>query len=236
MKTKSIWGKPPGRLYKLISLSEKKFKNGFNACVVGCSDGKFLLPFARKGHNVTGYDLDDVALKGGEKDFPVVPRYIKYKYSEHFESKIYPLERRPVLGVIERLKKEKLSESAKIIRADYYKSNFSKKFDVVVTSCSLHYSINKSISLEKKIKKLMQIVDIGGLLYIEYMMAIQDNDYELYDRNKFLRSKEIKNYFNDAWKILHIKEYQKPSFEGAHVDCVVDHFHRFGYVLAERKK
>ena len=48
--------------------------------------------------------------------------------------------------------------------------------------------------------------------------------------------KEILNYFDNSWEIISIKENNSPSFEGAHVDCVKDHFHRFGYVLARRLK
>ena len=62
MKTKSIWGNPPTRLYKLINIAKKDWEANFSACIVGCSDGKFLMPFARAHINVTGYDIDDVAL------------------------------------------------------------------------------------------------------------------------------------------------------------------------------
>ena len=79
MKTKSIWGNPPKRLYKLINLGKKQWGNDFTACIVGCSDGKFLMPFARDGINVTGYDIDDVALYGGNKMFP---NYLHYEYAD----------------------------------------------------------------------------------------------------------------------------------------------------------
>lgn len=91
MKTKSIWGNPPKRLYNLINLAEKDFGNNFNACIVGCSDGKFLLPFARRTIKVTGYDIDDVALYGGNKDFPIVKNKVKYKYDKDFISENYSL-------------------------------------------------------------------------------------------------------------------------------------------------
>ena len=66
MKTKSIWGNPPTRLYKLLNLSKKEWGNNFTVCIVGCSDGKFLMPFARNEIKVTGYDIDEVALYGGD--------------------------------------------------------------------------------------------------------------------------------------------------------------------------
>ena len=72
MKTKSIWGVPPKRLYKLVSLLENSNIKNPTACIVGCSDGKFLLPFARKHIKVVGYDIDKIALYGGTKAFPIV--------------------------------------------------------------------------------------------------------------------------------------------------------------------
>lgn len=236
MRTKSIWGNPPTRLYKLIKLAEKKYNNNFTACIVGCSDGKFLMPFARKGYSVTGYDIDDIALYGGEKDFPIVNQKNTYKYDKNFKSENYLLERKRVLGTVERLEIEGISNNAKIEKRDFYKNVPNKKFDVVFTSCSLHYSVNKEFTLKDKIEKLQSIVSKNGLLYIDYMMAIDENDFVNYPENKFFRKGEIKEYFNDDWKIISIKENNKPTFEGAHVDCVKDHFHRFGYVLAEKVK
>lgn len=236
MKTKSIWGNPPKRLYKLIDVAQENLGNEIEACIVGCSDGKFLMPFARKKIKVTGYDIDDVALYGGIKEFPVVKERKTYEYSPNFISEKYNLEKRKVIGIIERLKLENISKYAKIEKRDFYKNPPKKKFDVVFTSCSLHYSVNKMFSLKEKTKHLQRIVKKNGYLYIDYMMAIDENDFETYPVEKFYRKREILNYFDDSWKIISIKENNFPTFEGAHVDCVRDHFHRFGYIFARRIK
>lgn len=236
MKTKSIWGNPPKRLYKLLNLGIKEWQNKFNVCIVGCSDGKFLMPFARKGIHVTGYDIDDIALYGGEKDFPIIEENKKYKYSQSFKSKDFKLERKRVYGVTERLHIEGLEEFAKIEKRDFYRTESHEKFNIVFTSCSLHYSANKDFSLEQKTKKLQEIVKKNGYLYIDYMMAIDEDDYNNYPKEKFYRKGEILKYFDEDWEIISIKENSYPSFEGAHVDCVRDHFHRFGYVMARRIK
>ena len=236
-KTKSIWGNPPARLYRLINLVEKEKGTKFNACIVGCSDGKFLMPFARKGIMVTGYDIDDIALYGGNKEFPIVPKKIVYKYKPDFKSKNYKLETKRVLGITERLEIENISKFAKIEKRDFYRNTPRKKFDVVFTSCSLHYTANKDFSLEEKTKKLQSIVSEGGYLYMDYMMAIDEDDYTNYPEVKFYRKGELLNYFDDnKWEIISYRENNLPSFEGAHVDCVVDHFHRFGYLLVRRIK
>ena len=237
MKTKSIWGNPPTRLYKLLNLAKNDWGKNFTACIVGCSDGKFLMPFAREKIKITGYDIDDIALYGGYKDFPIVKEKQKHEYSVNFKSKDFELERKRVLGITERLSIEKLEQFATIEKRDFYRTNSTEKFNVVFTSCSLHYSANKDFTLEEKTKKLQEIVLPKGYLYIDYMMAIDENDYENYPSNKFYRKDEIKKYFNtDEWEILSYRENNNPSFEGAHVDCVRDHFHRFGYILARRIK
>lgn len=236
MKTKSIWGNPPKRLYNLINLAEKDFGNNFDACIVGCSDGKFLLPFARKSIKVTGYDIDDVALYGGNKDFPIVKNKVKYKYDKDFISENYSIINKRVSGIIERVNAENLSQYTTIEKRDFYKQNPKEKFDVVFTSCSLHYSVNKNFTLEDKTKKLQSIVKNGGYLYIDYMMAIDESDFETYPKEKFYRKNEILNYFDNNWKIISFRENHNSTFEGAHVDCVKDHFHRFGYILAKKEK
>ena len=234
MKTKSIWGNPQTRLYKLLNLAKKKWGRDFTVCIVGCSDGKFLMPFARDRIKVTGYDIDDIALYGGFKDFPIVKDKIKYAYSPNFVSKKFDLESKRVLGVVERLELENISQYATIEKRDFYRNLPEKKFNVVFTSCSLHYSANQDFTLEDKTKKLQNIVLPNGYLYVDYMMAIDENDYKNYPSFKFYRKGEILNYFNEDWEILSFRENNNPSFEGAHVDCVRDHFHRFGYILARR--
>lgn len=234
MLTKSIWGNPPDRLYNLIKRAKKDFGYDFTACIVGCSDGKFLMPFARKHIKITGYDIDKIALYGGVKEFPIIDKKLKYEYSKDFISKKYKLEEKRVYGIVERLKIENLEEYANIEFRDFYRNVPKKKFDVVFTSCSLHYSVNSDFTLENKTKKLQEIVNVHGYLYMDYMMAIDEYDYSNYPDYKFYRKNEILNYFDESWEIISFKENHNPTFEGAHVDCTRDHFHRFGYLLARR--
>ena len=236
MKTKSIWGNPPTRLYRLLNMAKNDWGRDFTACIVGCSDGKVLMQFASDKIKVTGYDIDDIALYGGNKEFPIIENKIKYPYSSNFKSKEFRLETKKVLGLTERLEIENLTEYANIEKRDFYRNPPKDKFNVVFTSCSLHYSANQEFSLESKTKKLQDIVLPNGYLYIDYMMAIDENDYVNYPSSKFYRKNEILKYFNSDWEVLTFRENHYPTFEGAHVDCVRDHFHRFGYVLARRLK
>ena len=227
MKTRSIWGRPPTRLYNLIKTAEKTFSEGFTGCVVGCSDGKFIFPFARKGHPVRGYEVDKSALYGGVKKFPIKDQ----------ENGNMTNEERAVQGIFERINKEDLGKLIKIEERDFYKNVPDEKFDVVFTSCSLHYTLNSAMTLEEKTKKLQQIVAPNDYLYIDYMMAINDNDYEAFPKNKFYRSGEIIKYFDLAqWRLISYKENKKPTLEPAHVECPFDHYHRFGYICMQRIK
>ena len=187
MKTKSIWGNPPTRLYKLLKLAKNQWEKNFTACIVGCSDGKFLMPFARDGIKVTGYDIDDIALYGGYKEFPIIKEKIKHPYSPNFKSEVFDLETKKVLGITERLELENISQYATIEKRDFYRSLPTNRFNVVFTSCSLHYSANQDFTLEDKTKKLQEIVLPNGYLYIDYMMAIDENDYNIYPISKFYR-------------------------------------------------
>lgn len=233
-KTKSIWGNPPKRLYNLIRIAEKSIGNNFTACIVGCSDGRFLFPFARKKVKVTGYEVDDIALYGGYKDFPIIKNKETFEYSENFISKQYEVENKYVCGILERLEKEGLSEYANIEKRDFYKNVPKEKFDVVFTSCSLHYSLNKKFTNKEKMEKLQSIVSKGGYLYVDYMMAIDENNLEKYPIDKYFRKGEMKDYFDNSWRIISIIEKDIPTFERAHVERTIDHFHKFGYILAQK--
>ena len=105
--------------------------------------------------------------KRQEKDFPIVEEKKIYEYNKNFKSKEYKLERKRVIGVVERLEKENISNNAIIEKRDFYKNVPNKKFDVVFTSCSLHYTVNKDFSLRDKTEMLQSIVDKGGLLYMD---------------------------------------------------------------------
>lgn len=67
MKTKSIWGTSPTRIYKFKELINLKIGNKASICIVGASDGKFVMPFLRSGFSVTAYDIDEVVVYGGKK-------------------------------------------------------------------------------------------------------------------------------------------------------------------------
>lgn len=237
MKTKSIWGCPPSRLYKLIKLAEQNFPAGFNACIVGCSDGKFIFPFARKGHHVTGYEIDKSALFGATKEFPIFDKIKPMPYIGTYSLASFPTKSMSYMGCIEKTKIEGLENLVNIEERNFYLNPPQEQFNVVFTSCSFQYSINAAKTLKEKTQIIQNIVKPNGLLYIDYMMAIDENDYQTFPENKYLRKGDMAKYFNISdWDIISFRENNLPSFEHAHTEHPYHHYHRFGYILAQKRQ
>jgi hypothetical protein len=234
IKTKSIWGKPPSRLYLFIHLIVKTEVQ--NVCIVGCSDGKFVMPFLRKGYRVFGYDIDKIALYGGEKKVPLKRAMIsRQKYSPSAWKITLPEIPSQVVvidGLKKRAEKEKLSNSLSFFEQDFYHNPPLETFDVVFTSCSMQYENNRDIPITKIIEILQNHVNKNGFLYMDYMMPLEDR--HTWKAEHFLRSGQMEQYFSTGWDILSLKEMRYPIFEAAHVEIVRDHFHRFGYLLAHK--
>lgn len=236
MKTKSLWGQPPKRLYKFIDLVNQRADNMLHICVVGASDGKFVLPMLRKGLSVTAIEIDNIAIHGGEKIVPL-PRknVVKINYKEGQGVPEYPeipYQKIMATGLLERVQKEKLEAKFELLEMDFYHNVSQNQYDAVFTSCSMQYKGNRDLSLQKALQRLQDAVKPGGLLYMDYMMPPEDShDWK---SELFLRTGQIKAFFQNGWKIIHLRELKKPVFEAAHVDRPSDHFHRFGYILAEK--
>lgn len=239
MKTKSIWGTSPTRLYKFREILRSKFGNNAKICVVGASDGKFVLPLLRSGFAVTAYELDEIAVFGGEKDFPVERDFVQpMKYIPNpARNPIYQkiaTEKRKILGLKKRVEAESLEHLLTIRIENFYKNPPIETYNGVFTSCSIPYPCNFDIPVAKIISALKNSVAMSGYLYMDYMLPLED--CHTWRPEHYLRRGEIKKYLSDAdWEILYLYEMHKPVFEAAHVDRPEDHFHRFGYVLAEHK-
>ena len=237
MRTQSAWGKAPQRVYNVMKYFEQELGRDYRVCIIGCSDGKFVFPFIRRGHRVTAFEIDNVALDGGHKVFPQKRSKVeKLIYTTAAVAPKYQpvaTERQTIPGLIKRLEMEKFVDLVNIRRQDFYRSNLTDTFDLVFTSCSIQYKSNRDISLEKIMIKLKQVVDIGGYLYMDYMMPLQDD--HTFKSELFLRTGQVKSFFsNSHWEIKHCYEQKTPDFEAAHIDRPEDHFHRFGFIFARR--
>ena len=237
MKTKSIWGRPPTRLYNLIKLAENTFDGNFTACVVGCSDGKFLFPFARKGHHVTGYEVDKSALYGATKEFPIFKHTKPIPYSGKQSLEPFPTKQMSYIGCLEKIKLERVESLVNVEELDFYANPPKENFDVVFTSCSYQYSLNARKTLQEKTRVIQDIVKDGGFLYVDYMMAIDEQDFVAYPAVKYFRKGQMMEFFEpEQWNVISIRENNKPSFEYARTEHPYHHYHRFGYILAQKKR
>lgn len=206
MITDSIWGKPPERFNEFIRLLEKNFPDINDVCVVGCSDGRFLLPFARIGFKSTGYETDIISVDGGSQ------------------------EHKTVNGLIWRLKQEKLSDRVVIHRQNFFNTINTGKYSLVFTSGSIQYETNKSLTLENKVLKLQNSVKKSGLIYINYMMTTSDNK----EINLFFKTGQMKKYFQKNWNIIHSIEPQEEVLDPPHAGCMHYHYHRVGTLIAQK--
>ena len=210
-RTASVWGPPPPRLYRFIHVVENAFpRRRLIFAVLGCSDGRFVLPLARRGHSVVALDVDTVALFGGAKKGP--------------SGKV------AVIGLTERLRRERLRHLVTIQHADYTTVTPTASHGVF-TSGSIHYSRNLAVPVAKLMERIKPFVRPHGYLYIDYMLPVEARHAS---RQNYLRRGELRKYFQASdWRIL--MDQVRPRFiERAHVDNPVDHYHQLGYFLAQR--
>ena len=183
------------------------------ALVVGASDGKFVLPLAARGWEVTAVDVDAAAIHGGCVTLPggeVV--------------------RSP--GLIERVSKAGFSERVEAIEADFRDLSFGPRFDVVFTSCSWHYSLNANHPVSTFVEAMVAAVKVGGIYCAEYMMPVH---VEHFAGDRYLVEGQLRHYLSRPnWTIL--EEFYTPPFvEAGHVGAREDHVHRMGFLMARRK-
>lgn len=235
-RTKSIWGSPPSRIYKFLSFCILNIGMSAKICVIGCSDGKFVFPFLRRGFNVTGFEIDKTAIYGGNKIGPMpnieVP---SISYVPHSQKQIFDIVQSQVYsipGILKRAQIEELYKNLTIIEEDFYHTHRHYTFDVVITSCSMQYKQNRDLTLSQALERITSVVSPKGYLYMDYMLPLEDR--HIWKSPLFPRSGEIKAYFSSGWSLIHNREMKYPKFEKPHIDRLAPHFHRFGYLLARR--
>lgn len=208
-KTASVWGPPPTRLYRVLGLARDR--GARRVAVVGASDGRFVLPFARSGMHTLAIDVDRVALWGGYKLFPGGPA--------------------PVAGLAARVRGEKLSEYVEIREMDLKYVRGPAVHDVVFTSGSLHYSRNHDVAIADLVRRLVSLAVPGGLIYIDFMMPVEPKHDHI---DHYPCSGELPALLCKLGCSIRWARHGPLLRERGHVDNPVDHYHRLGYVLAER--
>ncbi|MFP3965380.1 class I SAM-dependent methyltransferase [Actinomadura fulvescens] len=178
--------------------------------VVGASDGKFVLPLARRGLQVRAIERDPLALCGGPVVLPG---------------------NRPanMLGLRGRLAAEGLEHMVEVIEADLLDIDDTlEPTDAVWTSCSWHYSANHHRPLAQFINRMTTLCRTpGGIFGAEFMMPVEPRHHAT---EHYLEAGEIRRYLT-GWPILW--ETYTPAFiEAPHVEQLQEHIHRMGLVIA----
>jgi SAM-dependent methyltransferase len=138
----------------LLGLKERTSADA-TVAVIGASDGKFVLPLAAAGYRVIAIERDPVALHGGRVQ-------LTGDTNAH------------ALGLIDRLRLEKLYDRVQIIEEDFLRSEpLAMVCDAVWTSCSWHYSANHHRPLAEFVARMQLLVRPGGLFGAEFMMPVE---------------------------------------------------------------
>jgi SAM-dependent methyltransferase len=185
-----------------------------SVCVVGASDGKFVLPLARRGLTVRAIECDALALNGGSVTLPG-----------------------PIVGTMaglrQRLAVEGLSDRVEIIQADLLDLGGIdlNPLDAAWTSCSWHYSANHRRPLADFLAAMQALCrPDGGLFGAEYMQPVHPRHL---GSEHYPEAGELRRYFAD-WNILW--ETYTPAFvEEPHVEQLESHVHRMGLFIADRQ-
>jgi SAM-dependent methyltransferase len=179
--------------------------------VVGASDGKFVLPLARRGLHVYAIERDQLALDGGPVTLPG-PRHGVMD------------------GLRRRLHTTDLNRHVEIIEADLLDLPTGlPPADAVWTSCSWHYSANHRRPLGNFLDSMKSLCRPGGLLGAEYMMPVEPRHIGI---EHYPDLGELRHHFV-GWNVIW-ETHTPPFVEAPHVEHLDDHIHRMGLLIAAR--
>lgn len=178
------------RLFK--HYATKKINN-WNFLLVDDKDGYLGMYPLSYGGNLTVYEPNKKFLYGGLVSVP-----IKMKDNDNYEIK-----KINIRGFNDRIKIEFLENKVSLIAKNFFEITDNRKFNFVVSSRGLHLESNSKFDMDFKINKLKNAVDDKGYIYIEYYLAMDEDDIINYPLNRFLRKNEIEKYFpTEEWTIL----------------------------------
>jgi SAM-dependent methyltransferase len=200
------------RTFFPLFLAQIQQRDMRSVCVVGASDGKFVLPLARQGVRVIAIERDITAIDGG----PIVE----------------PGPAEAVMpGLRKRLAEEGLTDRVEIVQADLFAlSRRREPVDAVWTSCSWHYSVNHARPLNDFISIMRHLCrPAGGMFGAEYMMPVEPRHFTV---EHYLSEGRIRAFL-PGWHI-DWETYTPPFVEAPHVTQLAEHVHRMGFVIATR--
>ena len=208
--TRSVWENT--RTFFPLFLAHIQQREVQTVCVVGASDGKFVLPLARQGLRVVAVERDPIAVDGGPITLPG------------------PIEA-TMPGLRKRLADEGLTDLVEIVKADLLAtSEWMEPVDAVWTSCSWHYSVNHRRPLADFINIMRHLCrPAGGVFGAEYMMPVEPRHFTV---EHYLSEGRVRAFL-PSWQI-DWETYTPPFVEAPHVEQLAEHLHRMGLIIATR--
>lgn len=212
-RTASLWGEPPSRYYRFLRRVRKETTGQTpSLTVLGCADGKFVVPAARQGLRVVAIDVDDVALFGGHKPGLTGDVYMP--------------------GLAARLRTEGLTDRVSVVHENFM-SLPAHESDAVFASGAFQYSFNSTHTAEELLEAAMQFVAPRGLFYVDYMLPFEakykgrpncpDADWW---RTKIANLR--------GWDVLHHRVLP-PVPDIPHVEYPEPHSHQWGHLFLRRQ-
>jgi hypothetical protein len=173
LKTTSVWGGIPPRFFRFLDMITEKGMPK-TLCVIGCSDGRYVIPAAKRGFRVRAIDIDMKAIFGG---------------IQTIKEKNITME-----GLFTRIYKEGVSNLIEVVPRDFMKDKCKKRYSGVFTSGSIHYRENEQYSPQSLINKIKSYVSLGGILLLEYIHRSESRK----DPFRYYFTKgEMENLFRD---------------------------------------
>lgn len=208
---KSFWGELFSSFPRIAVETGEDLK-GMTACVLGASDGKFVIPLAAAGCRVTAVDVDPVMLYGGDVQRP--------GRIEH------------VNGLTRNMAEEGVSDNCVIVEHDYMTWRTEDVFDIVITSGSWPYNRNFEYGLAGVVGRMQELTAPGGYLFADYLAPYTDYErtVELYpepaDLDRLFPAERWHTVANEEVGVIGESHYGAEEW----------HYHRYAALLMRRAK
>lgn len=194
-RTNSLFGNIP-EIYrkKVMKWQTRKIYKESRFLIIDDKDGHLGMCPLRVNIPIDVYEPNKEYLFGGKTEIPInIPDTNQFMFIE-----------RNILGFKDRISNELLECECQLYNLNYYEVKNNCLYDYVAACRSLDRKENKRFDMDYKINKIKSNVALGGYIYLEYYLAIDEKDYKKYPSNQYLRYGEIEKYFpKEEWTILY---------------------------------
>ena len=209
MKTGSPWGKSPAFLYHLLNRAELCTDDRpLKLAVLRCSDGRYVLPAARRAWDVLAIDMGSTSIHGGPESPPSGDAYTP--------------------GPLSKMVKERLSNNAMVICGDFMDAPAAADGHLVISSGALEHGHNQQRDNIAMLLRIGAHLKKGGVLVCAVCCTL--------DSSHSARSNCVP--FHAWSQMLEVTGCDilyhyacSPAFERGRVGNPGDHFHQLGHFL-----